>query len=602
MDDDPYAFCYQIEKDAAAAFDKAGLAAFEKQIHRRFEAASADPSAWTYRRGAEILRAIYVAQRNIQAYIALVQQTELKPEDCLAVAKLFVPRETNEALAWAERGRALDRNSQFRSTAAYDLDKLHRELLSKLGRADEALEAAWADFRKHPSELTYDDLMQFVPKTERAAWHEKALNAASGADLHSLLELFIETKETERLADLVRGSADETLENVSHYATEPAAKRLEKNHPGLAARLWRAQGMRIVDAKKSKYYDAALSNFERARDCYQRAGLATEWEKTVRRVCCIALPEDRLHRRISGLGRRRETQRTAFVLRAREDAMGGASAERCSLKTAKRHDPGLPDGRGKERTDETALPINLATPLELIVLSVKQTAARCRVRGSAHIVTLRTGRLWDVGEIVVVQPRKQWSYARNPYLSGEIESRRLDVQALGLAPLKVEDRGKWDPAEQYWGEEGEQIEDWAKPIIAWGPRAEFEMEQVLPGADAEDPFSDPIIESNDRKDSGDIEGANKILMDLCQNDLRCLDAHAHLGNIFFDHWPKLAIRHYEVGVRIGELSLGENLDGLLPWGWMDNRPFLRCMNGFGLCLWRLSRFEEAERILNVCCG
>jgi hypothetical protein len=95
------------------------------------------------------------------------------------------------------------------------------------------------------------------------------------------------------------------------------------------------------------------------------------------------------------------------------------------------------------------------------------------------------------------------------------------------------------------GEEGEPIEEWSRPIIAWGPRPEFEMEQVLPGADAEDPFSDPIIESNDRKDAGDIEGANKILMDLCQADLRCLDAHAHLGNIAFDHWPKLAIRHYE---------------------------------------------------------
>ena len=87
-----------------------------------------------------------------------------------------------------------------------------------------------------------------------------------------------------RLAELVRGSSDEALENVSHYATQPAAKRLEKNHPGLAARLWRSQGMRIVDAKKSKYYEAALSNFERARDCYRAAGLAAEWEQTVRRV------------------------------------------------------------------------------------------------------------------------------------------------------------------------------------------------------------------------------------------------------------------------------------------------------------------------------
>lgn len=96
-------------------------------------------------------------------------------------------------------------------------------------------------------------------------------------------------------------------------------------------------------------------------------------------------------------------------------------------------------------------------PVELIVFSLKQKAARCRLRGSGHTVILRTGRLWDVvpGEIAVVRPRKQWSYARNPYLTGEIESTRLDVQALGLAPLKLEDRGMWDPSEHYWGEEGE---------------------------------------------------------------------------------------------------------------------------------------------------
>jgi len=86
------------------------------------------------------------------------------------------------------------------------------------------------------------------------------------------------------LAELVRGSSDSALEHVSHYNTQPAAKKLEKPHPDLAARLWRAQGMRIVDAKKSKYYDAAISNFERARDCYLWAGLTAEWEETVRRV------------------------------------------------------------------------------------------------------------------------------------------------------------------------------------------------------------------------------------------------------------------------------------------------------------------------------
>jgi hypothetical protein len=43
MDDDPYAFCRQIEKDAAHVLDKAGLAAFEKRIRVRFEAAAMQP-------------------------------------------------------------------------------------------------------------------------------------------------------------------------------------------------------------------------------------------------------------------------------------------------------------------------------------------------------------------------------------------------------------------------------------------------------------------------------------------------------------------------------------------------------------------------------
>jgi len=38
MDNDPYAFCYQIEKDVAKALNKAGLAAFERLIRARFEA------------------------------------------------------------------------------------------------------------------------------------------------------------------------------------------------------------------------------------------------------------------------------------------------------------------------------------------------------------------------------------------------------------------------------------------------------------------------------------------------------------------------------------------------------------------------------------
>jgi hypothetical protein len=262
--------------------------------------------------------------------------------------------------------------------------------------------------------------------------------------------------------------------------------------------------------------------------------------------------------------------------------------------------PVRPAMRGKTRQQSDARYSDLDGPVELVVLSVKQKAARCRLLRGDRTFTFRAGRLWDLvpGEIAVVRPTKQWAYGGNPYLSGVIESTRLDAEALGLIPLRLDECGIWDPTEQYWGEAGEPIEAWAKPVIARGPRPMFEMEQVLPGADADDPFSDPIGEANDRKDSGDGEGAYKLLMDLCQADLRCLDAHSHLGNLVFDHRPGDAIRHYEAGYRIGELSLGADFEGALPWGWIDNRPFLRCMHGFGLCLWRLGRFEEASRVFD----
>jgi len=244
-----------------------------------------------------------------------------------------------------------------------------------------------------------------------------------------------------------------------------------------------------------------------------------------------------------------------------------------------------------------ATDLDLSQPIELIILSVKERAARCRLPGTDRVISLRASRLWDIvpGEIAVVKARKQWSYAGHPYLSGEIESARLDVAALGLTPLALKDEGEWDPKDEYWGE---PIDEWAKPIIARGPRRAYEMEQVLPGRDPNDFDSDPICESNDLKDAGDGAAARRILMELCQADLRCLDAHAHLGSFVFDRRPKDAIRHFEVGVRIGKLSLPPNFDGLLPWGFIDNRPFMRCLHGYGLCLWRLERFEEAEGVFD----
>ena len=129
-------------------------------------------------------------------------------------------------------------------------------------------------------------------------------------------------------------------------------------------------------------------------------------------------------------------------------------------------------------------------------------------------------------------------------MSGRIVSSRIDIAALGLESLRLEDMGMWDPTDEYWGEDGEPIEEWAKPIIAAGPRPQFEMEQVIPGEDPEDSFDDPITYSVDLKNAEEDREAETVLQNLCQADLRCLDAHSHRGNLRFDNRPKDAIRHY----------------------------------------------------------
>ncbi len=236
--------------------------------------------------------------------------------------------------------------------------------------------------------------------------------------------------------------------------------------------------------------------------------------------------------------------------------------------------------------------------MELIVLASGRRTAHCRDMTSRSEIILHSRDAQDLvaGEIVTVAPERRWHRGGHDHVSGEVTGRRLDVKALELTPLRLMDRGTWDPAEEYWGEEGEPLDAWARAIIAFGPRPSFEMEQVLPGADPEDWEADPILDACELNAAGDRVGAREILNGLLAADLRCLDAHAHLGNFTFDHDTERALRHYEVGVGIGEITLGEGFGGCLLWVHVDNRPFLRCLHGLGLSLWRLGRPHEAAPV------
>ena len=289
MADDPYGFCYHLEREAVKVLDKKGLDAFARQIREKFEtvAASGNDGKKHFpdlarRRWGEALKTILSAQRNIDDYIALCKKTGLRAEECKVIADMYRRRRRlDDALAWVERGLEIAREDTRISFADHDLTDLRRTILSKLGRAGESLQSAWDEFRRDPSVFSYKELMCYVPAKEKKAWHEKAMEASEKGDLDLQIELWLEKKEIDRLVARLRRAADKELENLSHYRNGPVARKLERSYPDVAARIYRALCMRIVNAGKSRYYDAALDNLEQARKCYVKSGLETDWEALV---------------------------------------------------------------------------------------------------------------------------------------------------------------------------------------------------------------------------------------------------------------------------------------------------------------------------------
>ena len=226
-------------------------------------------------------------------------------------------------------------------------------------------------------------------------------------------------------------------------------------------------------------------------------------------------------------------------------------------------------------------------PVELVVLVLKESAARCRLLGSDRQITLRSADVWELvpGDIVTVQPRKRWTYARHPYMSGEVLGWRFAPQEIGLVPLRLDPKASLDPGP----EAGVGVEPSLRPV--------FEMEDGVPDGD-----DSAILEAIGACEARDFEYARQVLDGLLARDLRCIAARWLLASIAFRVLPKEALRYHESGVRIGDLSLPPDFRGVLPWSWPGNRPFLRCLHGYGLCLWRLKRFDEARPVLERLLG
>jgi hypothetical protein len=217
------------------------------------------------------------------------------------------------------------------------------------------------------------------------------------------------------------------------------------------------------------------------------------------------------------------------------------------------------------------LPASLPERLDVVVTCPGRRATRARTLGRAPTeVGIARVRWPEVvpGQLLTIVPAHTRFIDDRPYFWGDVSNIRLDVAPLGLAPLRLDSRP--------------------------GDRPTFELQRVVP--------TEELLAAAVRMRRATAE---PYLLLLLEADLRCLEAHAQLGELMLrslsaakrDVVAERALRIFEVGVAIGDLSVPSAFAGVLPSRHAGNVAFLRCLRGLGTALWRLDRTREAGRAL-----
>ncbi len=247
--------------------------------------------------------------------------------------------------------------------------------------------------------------------------------------------------------------------------------------------------------------------------------------------------------------------------------------------------------------------------VDLLVIRPLNRALRCKVISTGEAVTFRKNNFEVPGDTITIKVSKHWKNRNTGYISGERIKREFIVSNLNLKPVKIAEYNTISRSECLLDDEHpERIRDIYKKIFTKKEYSVYEMENIIPGVDYSDMEDDPIFESVEMKNSGMIGEATDILLNLLEKDFRCIDAYSHLGNFHFpdddtNTFVNFAMPYYEAGVKIGEYFLGPDFEGQLPWGYVDNRPYLRTLHGLGLCYMRKRDDKKAldifEKILRL---
>ena len=78
-----------------------------------------------------------------------------------------------------------------------------------------------------------------------------------------------------------------------------------------------------------------------------------------------------------------------------------------------------------------------------------------------------------------------------------------------------------------------------------------------------------------------------------------IDLHSHLSFLFLDqNNPKKALSAAMSGLEVGDRLIPDSFSGVIEWGYVDNRPYLRALQGAVLANVRLLRHKDAAVLID----
>ncbi|NQT58651.1 MAG: tetratricopeptide repeat protein [Bacteroidetes bacterium] len=221
-------------------------------------------------------------------------------------------------------------------------------------------------------------------------------------------------------------------------------------------------------------------------------------------------------------------------------------------------------------------------------------ALRARDLESGETRSIKSPRAYDVKELdtIILDILKEWSFNKTLYISGTVIQKEFKTGNLQVPPHEYTSYGLWNPEESY----GDKAPDYFADYLREELRESFEFDDYT-GYGFYGPDSDPVFEA---VESNTYEERYNPLVKLWEAYPQCIDALVHIGHMYLDSPRNIdrAIQLYQAAVFIAEQYFPPNFDPIFLWVNINNRPYLRALQGLCLALWRMEKFDAATDIVN----